>query len=78
MPAPGPAPSPAARYLSSDAILAIQSLKRLTSVASALDRLLKAELQRQGHWPLAFAALQPWYRPEPARYATFVSIRWNP
>uniref|UniRef100_J3KWL4 Pentacotripeptide-repeat region of PRORP domain-containing protein n=1 Tax=Oryza brachyantha TaxID=4533 RepID=J3KWL4_ORYBR len=37
-----------------------------------------AELQRQGHWSLALAALhvardEPWYRPDPALYATFVS-----
>jgi hypothetical protein len=37
-----------------------------------------AELQRQGHWPLALAALhvaraEPWYRPDPELYATFVS-----
>ncbi|KAL6627398.1 hypothetical protein ACP70R_031124 [Stipagrostis hirtigluma subsp. patula] len=84
------------RSLSSEAILAIQSLKRLTSAdrspaaasaaaATALGRLLKAdlvasmsELQRQGHWSLALAALhvargEPWYRPDPALYATFVS-----
>ncbi|XP_062193416.1 protein THYLAKOID ASSEMBLY 8, chloroplastic-like [Phragmites australis] len=84
------------RSLSTEAILAIQSLKRLTSAdrspaaasaaaASALGRLLKAdlvaamaELQRQGHWSLALAALhvaraEPWYRPDPALYATFVS-----
>ncbi|GJN37420.1 hypothetical protein PR202_gb26373 [Eleusine coracana subsp. coracana] len=84
------------RSLSTEAILAIQSLKRLTSTdrspaaasaaaASALGRLLKAdlvaamaELQRQGHWSLALAALhvargEPWYRPDPALYATFVS-----
>jgi len=84
------------RSLSTEAILAIQSLKRLTSAdrspaaasaaaATALGRLLKAdlvaamaELQRQGHWSLALAALhvaraEPWYRPDPALYATFVS-----
>jgi hypothetical protein len=84
------------RSLSTEAIHAIQSLKRLTSAdrspaaasaaaASALGRLLKAdlvaamaELQRQGHWSLALAALhvaraEPWYRPDPALYATFVS-----
>ncbi|PUZ58137.1 hypothetical protein GQ55_5G485700 [Panicum hallii var. hallii] len=84
------------RSLSTEAILAIQSLKRLTAAdrspaaasavaASALGRLLKAdlvaaiaELQRQGHWSLALAALhvaraEPWYRPDPALYATFVS-----
>ncbi|CAD6239717.1 unnamed protein product [Miscanthus lutarioriparius] len=85
------------RSLSTEAILAIQSLKRLTSAdrspaaasaaaATALGRLLKAdlvaamaELQRQGHWSLALAALhvaraEPWYRPDPALYATFVSF----
>ncbi|KAG2586873.1 protein THYLAKOID ASSEMBLY 8, chloroplastic-like [Panicum virgatum] len=84
------------RSLSTEAILAIQSLKRLTAAdrspaaasaaaASALGRLLKAdlvaamaELQRQGLWSLALAALhvaraEPWYRPDPALYATFVS-----
>ncbi|TKW13543.1 hypothetical protein SEVIR_5G108700v4 [Setaria viridis] len=84
------------RSLSTEAILGIQSLKRLTAAdrspaaasaaaASALGRLLKAdlvaamaELQRQGHWSLALAALhvargEPWYRPDPALYATFVS-----
>ncbi|XP_066308394.1 protein THYLAKOID ASSEMBLY 8, chloroplastic [Miscanthus floridulus] len=84
------------RSLSTEAILAIQSLKRLTSAdrspaaasaaaVTALGRLLKAdlvaamaELQRQGHWSLALAALhvaraEPWYRPDPALYATFVS-----
>ncbi|CAO2193769.1 unnamed protein product [Urochloa humidicola] len=84
------------RSLSTEAILAIQSLKRLTTsdrspaaasaaAASSLGRLLKAdlvsamaELQRQGHWSLALAALhvargEPWYRPDPALYATFVS-----
>ncbi|CAO2199107.1 unnamed protein product [Urochloa humidicola] len=84
------------RSLSTEAILAIQSLKRLTAsdrspaaassaAASSLGRLLKAdlvasmaELQRQGHWSLALAALhvargEPWYRPDPALYATFVS-----
>ncbi|KAG0552174.1 hypothetical protein BDA96_01G486500 [Sorghum bicolor] len=84
------------RSLSTEAILAIQSLKRLTSAdrspaaataaaATALGRLLKAdlvaamaELQRQGHWSLALAVLhvaraEPWYRPDPALYATFVS-----
>ncbi|KAL6847957.1 hypothetical protein ACP4OV_022085 [Aristida adscensionis] len=84
------------RSLSTEAILAIQSLKRLTAAdrspaaataaaASALGRLLKAdlvaamaELQRQGHWSLALAALhvargEPWYRPDPVVYATFVS-----
>ncbi|CAO2185763.1 unnamed protein product [Urochloa humidicola] len=84
------------RSLSTEAILAIQSLKRLTAsdrspaaassaAATALGRLLKAdlvasmaELQRQGHWSLALAALhvargEPWYRPDPALYATFVS-----
>ncbi|OEL37890.1 hypothetical protein BAE44_0001092, partial [Dichanthelium oligosanthes] len=37
-----------------------------------------AELQRQGHWSLALSALhvaraEPWYRPDPTLYATFVS-----
>ncbi|KAF0920757.1 hypothetical protein E2562_036841 [Oryza meyeriana var. granulata] len=80
------------RSLSTEAILAVQSLKRLTSsdrspaaASASLGRLLKgdllaamAELQRQGHWSLALAALhvaraEPWYRPDPALYATFVS-----
>uniref|UniRef100_A0A0D9UX03 Pentacotripeptide-repeat region of PRORP domain-containing protein n=1 Tax=Leersia perrieri TaxID=77586 RepID=A0A0D9UX03_9ORYZ len=86
------------RSLSTEAILAVQSLKRLTAsdrspssaataaaASSTLGRLLKAdllaamaELQRQGHWSLALAALhvarsEPWYRPDPALYATFVS-----
>ncbi|XP_052139486.1 protein THYLAKOID ASSEMBLY 8, chloroplastic-like [Oryza glaberrima] len=84
------------RSLSTEAILAVQSLKRLTSsdrspaaaaaaASTSLGRLLKgdllaamAELQRQGHWSLALAALhvaraEPWYRPDPALYATFVS-----
>lgn len=84
------------RSLSTEAIHAVQSLKRLTSAdrspaaaaaaaSASLGRLLKpdlvaamAELQRQGHWSLALAALhvaraEPWYRPDPALYATFVS-----
>jgi hypothetical protein len=37
-----------------------------------------AELQRQGHWSLAFATLhiargESGYRPDPTLYATFVS-----
>uniref|UniRef100_A0A0E0A8H8 Uncharacterized protein n=1 Tax=Oryza glumipatula TaxID=40148 RepID=A0A0E0A8H8_9ORYZ len=37
-----------------------------------------AELQRQGYWSLAFATLhvacaEPWHRPNPTLYATFVS-----
>jgi hypothetical protein len=55
------------------------------AATSALGRLLKAdlvaamaELQRQGHWSLAFAALhvargESGYRPDPTLYATFVS-----
>lgn len=84
------------RSLSTEAIHAVQSLKRLTAAdrspsaarvaaSASLGRLLRAdllaamaELQRQGHWALALAALyvaraEPWYRPDPALYATFVS-----
>lgn len=55
------------------------------AASASLGRLLRAdllaamaELQRQGHWPLALAALhvaraEPWYRPDPELYATFVS-----
>ncbi|KAE8816890.1 hypothetical protein D1007_05440 [Hordeum vulgare] len=84
------------RSLSTEAIHAVQSLKRLTAAdrspsaargaaSASLGRLLRAdllaamaELQRQGHWSLALAALhvaraEPWYRPDPELYATFVS-----
>ncbi|KQK02235.1 protein THYLAKOID ASSEMBLY 8, chloroplastic [Brachypodium distachyon] len=84
------------RSLSTEAIHAVQALKRLTAAdrsppaataaaSAALGRLLRAdllaamaELQRQGHWSLALAALhvaraEPWYRPDPELYATFVS-----
>ncbi|KAM0848574.1 hypothetical protein ACQ4PT_054288 [Festuca glaucescens] len=84
------------RSLSTEAIHAVQSLKRLTAAdrspsaargaaSASLGRLLRAdlltamaELQRQGHWTLALAALhvaraEPWYRPDPELYATFVS-----
>ncbi|CAM0879615.1 unnamed protein product [Alopecurus aequalis] len=84
------------RSLSTEAIHAVQALKRLTAAdrspsaaraaaSASLGRLLRAdllaamaELQRQGHWPLALAALhvaraEPWYRPDPELYATFVS-----